>query len=190
MAQVQLANAHGEAEALRNAALDFVACGRHVVLTVIQHEGEHFPAQNGRVAVALLDEGVLAFVLDTTRVAGTRWYDASERGSVFVPLRRLLRVPPVEQSLAWLPAVLDIDLTTPRLMSPSPLSFPSFLPFLSNQSSRLDKECLSSQNSKTFQTGVHVHRPISSLGRDFPHFQGLGIASMPRCASIWSNKPP
>src|SRR5690348_7351335 len=32
---------------------------------VIKYKGEHLPAQNGRVVVALLDEGEHAFLLDT-----------------------------------------------------------------------------------------------------------------------------
>jgi len=62
---VELADTHRETEALRNAALDLATCGRRVILTVIQQKGEDLPAQFNRVAVALLDEGVLAFVLDT-----------------------------------------------------------------------------------------------------------------------------
>jgi hypothetical protein len=47
-----------------------------------------------------------------------------------VPLRPLPRVSSVKQSPSELLAVLDIGLATPQMVLPSPLSFPSFLPFL------------------------------------------------------------
>lgn len=61
---VELANTHTETEALRHQALDLAACGRRVVLVVIQHKGEHLSPKLRGVAVAPLDECLLAFTLD------------------------------------------------------------------------------------------------------------------------------
>ena len=61
---VELADTHTETEALSHEVLDLAAGGRRVGPAVIQQKGEDLPAQNGRVAVALLDTGVLAFALD------------------------------------------------------------------------------------------------------------------------------
>ena len=62
---IELADTHRDPETLRNAALDLAAGGKHMVLAVIQHEGEYLSSKLRRVAVAPLNEGVLAFTLDT-----------------------------------------------------------------------------------------------------------------------------
>ena len=51
-----------------------------------------------------------------------------------MPLRPLLQASSVEQSPSALRAVRDVDLATPQMALPSPLSFPSFLPFLLQES--------------------------------------------------------
>jgi hypothetical protein len=62
---VELADTHRDPEALSHQALDLATCGRRVVLTAIQHTGEHLSPKLRGVAVAPLDERVLAFTLDT-----------------------------------------------------------------------------------------------------------------------------
>src|SRR6266849_3404697 len=61
---VELADTHRDPEALRHEALDLAACGRRVVLVVIQHTGEHLSPKLRGVAVAPLGECQLAFTLD------------------------------------------------------------------------------------------------------------------------------
>jgi hypothetical protein len=80
--------------------------------------------------VALLCEYLLAFTLDATRAADTRWYDASVRCSASAPPRPLSQASPVEQAQASLSSGLDVDLVPSQVTSPSLLSFPSFLSFL------------------------------------------------------------
>ena len=80
--------------------------------------------------MALLCEYLLAFTLDATRAADTRWYDASVRCSASAPPRPLSQASPVEQAQASLSSGLDVDLVPSQVTSPSLLSFPSFLSFL------------------------------------------------------------
>ena len=83
---VELADTHREAKALSHQALNLTASGKRVALAIIQHKGEHLSPKLRGVAVAPLWECVLTFLLDTTRPAGTRWYDASGQGSASVPV--------------------------------------------------------------------------------------------------------
>jgi hypothetical protein len=69
---VELADTHRDPEALSYQMLDFAARGKHAGPAVIQHKGEHLSSKLRGVTVAPLDAGVLAFVLDTTRVADTQ----------------------------------------------------------------------------------------------------------------------
>ena len=61
---VELADTYRDPEALSHEVLDLAAGSRRVGPAVIQQKGEDLPAQNGRVAVAPFDVGVLAFALD------------------------------------------------------------------------------------------------------------------------------
>jgi hypothetical protein len=127
---VELADTHRDPEAFSHEVLDLAAGGRRVALAVIQHQGEHFPAQFDRVTMSPLDQSVLAFTLDSAATADMQWYDASEWSSAFSPLWPPPQASLVEQAQASLIFVLDVDLTLLQATSPSLLLFPSFLSFL------------------------------------------------------------
>jgi hypothetical protein len=61
---VELADTHPETKALSHQTLNLAACGRCVVLAILQHIGEHLTPKLRGMAMAPLNEGVHAFTLD------------------------------------------------------------------------------------------------------------------------------
>jgi hypothetical protein len=99
-----------------------------------------------------------------------------------VPLRPLLRVPPVEQAQASLISGLDVDLVPPVVVPPAFLSFPSFLSSLLQAQHMPD----------LFVPRQEQFRSTNGPSRCFPVRFVKGSVRIPRCsnaASIWSHFP-
>lgn len=97
---IELADTHTEIKALSHQALDFAACGRHVILAVIQHTGEHLSLKLRGMAVAPLSQCLLTFALDTLEEPNTRSCDAWRQSSVSVLLVRSSPLAQTGQALA------------------------------------------------------------------------------------------